>query len=236
MVDVKQIERLMYVYFEDPMTEDRIAAEDYVIDRDGAVHVNTGIHMFKGTVNRILPVQFAVVDGDCVLAERNLVSLQGAPHTVIGNFDCSMNALTSLYHAPKQIGARAMFRCEGNQLTSLKHAPPGAEELVCNNNLLTNLSDAPACQLLWATENPFTSFKHTPEHIGHVVLSYAPDLPLLGLLSVGKIEFEDNVGHLHTQSKQVEEILNRYTREGRAGQLKCAAELIRAGFKSHAYI
>jgi len=69
-----------------------------------------------------------------------------------------------------------------------------------------------------------------------VVISYTPDLPLLGLLSVGKIEFEHDPDHLPTQSKQVEEIVNKYTGQGRAGQLKCAAELVRAGFKSHAYI
>ena len=230
MVDQEEIQMLMFQHFEDE-DEDRITPDEYVIDQDGKVHVNTSIGMYKSTANRLLPVQFAVVDGDCVFSDRGLISLVGAPLHVNGDFDCSMNALTSLAHAPKTVGRRASFKCDENQLTSLAYAPRGCDELVCNNNLLTNLSDAPPCKLLWATENPFQSFKHTPDHIDHVVISYAPDLPLLGLLSVGKIEFEHD-----SDLTRLQEILNSHTRQGRAGQLKCAAELVRAGFKSHAYI
>lgn len=230
MVDQEEIEMLMFQHFEDA-DEQRIRSDDYVIDQDGAVHVHTSIYMYRGTPNRMLPVQFAVVEGDCVFSDRGLISLAGAPVHMNGDFDCSMNALTSLLYAPKTVGHRASFKCDGNQLTSLAYAPRGCDELVCNNNLLTNLSDAPPCKLLWATENPFQSFAHTPDHIDHVMISYAPDLPLLGLLSVRKIEFEHD-----SDLTQLTDILNRYTRQGRAGQLKCAAELVRAGFKSHAYI
>lgn len=229
-----EIDHLMYSYFEND-NEERMGASDYVIDIDGAVHVNSSILMFKSTPDRMLPVQFAVVDGSCILADRQLKSLRGAPHTVNGDFDCSYNALTTLQYAPTTIGANASFRCENNKLTSLAHAPANAAELVCNNNLLTNLSDAPPCYMLWATENPFTSFKHTPDHISELVISYNENLPLLGLLSVKKIEFEHDPDN-DKQSKQVEEILNKYTGQGKAGQLKCAAELVRAGFKQHAYI
>jgi hypothetical protein len=234
MVDEREIEHLMYSYFENDY-EERMGASDYVIDVDGAVHVNSSIMMFKDTPNKLLPVQFATVDGSCIFADRGLKSLKGSPHTVNGDFDCSMNALTSLAHAPKTIGSGASFRCAGNKLTHLAHAPANAAELVCNNNLLTNLQDAPPCYLLWATENPFTSFKHTPDHISELVISYDVNLPLLGVLTVKKIEFEHDPDK-DTQSKQVEEILNRYTGQGRAGQLKCAADLVRQGFKQHARI
>jgi len=234
MVDTARIEQLMHTYFEDAYSEARITPGDYVIDQSGHVHVNTHIHMFKATPNRMLPVQLALVDGDCMLAERALKSLKGAPHTVRGDFDCSMNALTSLQHAPRNMGPGASFQCDGNQLTSLAHAPAHSHELVCNNNLLTDLSDAPPCLLLWATENPFQTFRNTPDHIRTVVISYAPDLPLLGLLSVHRIEFQHDLNPWEAQSRQVEEILNRHTQQGRAGQIKCAAELIRSGFKGNA--
>lgn len=234
MVDADKIEHLMYAYFEND-SEERMGPSDYVIDSDGAVHVNSSVFMFKATPNRLLPVQFAVVDGSCIFAERGLKSLKGSPHTVVGDFDCSRNALASLMYAPKSIGSGASFRCENNQLTSLAHAPANTAELVCNNNLLTNLQDAPPCHLLWATDNPFTSFKNTPDHIQHVVLSYDVNLPMLGLLSVGKIEFEHDPDD-DTQSKHVEQILNTYTQQGKAGMLKCAAELVRQGFKQHARI
>jgi hypothetical protein len=239
MVDPDQIERLMYNYFEDDQ-EERITTDNYVIDTQGAVHVNSSIMMFKGTGNRLLPVQFAVVDGDCIFADRQLKSLKGAPHTVNGDFDCSGNALTSLTHAPKQVARMgAQFRCDRNQLTSLAHAPTNAGEVSCNDNLLKNLQDAPPCGYLWAPDNPFESFKHTPDHIHEIMISYKPELPLLGLLVVGKIHFQEQLeyhGVTSQQVEQLEEILNRHTQQGKAGQLKCAGELIRAGFKQHAYI
>lgn len=233
MVNAEEIEMRMVSYFEDPYTEDRITPDDYVIDTTGAIHVSTSVHMIKATPNRMLPVLFAVVDGDFVISERKLKSLRGAPHIVDGDFDCSMNALTSLAYAPKHVGSRASFKCDGNQLTSLAYAPKGCDEFVCNNNQLTHLQDAPPCKLLWATENPFTSFKNTPDHIEHLVISYAPHLPLLGLLSVKKIEFEHDPGD-DAQSKQVEEILNKYAGQGKKAMLNCASDLIRAGYKDNA--
>jgi hypothetical protein len=236
MVDQDEIEHLMYSYFEDD-SEKRITTDDYVIDQDGDIHVNTHVRMRKSTPNRVLPVQFAVVDGSCILADMRLTSLRGAPHTVNGDFDCSYNALTTLQHAPTSIGAQANFNCAHNALTSLAHAPSDSTELVCDHNLLKNLTHAPACDLLWAPHNPFESFNNTPDHIQHVVISYAPHLPLLGLLSVGKIELEPVAGFSHERHIQpIELILNKYCKQGRAGMLKCAAELIRAGFKRHAYI
>jgi hypothetical protein len=232
MVDEREIEYLMYSYFENDR-EDRITPDDYVIDSHGAVHVNSSILMIKSTPNRMLPVQFAVVDSSCIFAERGLKSLKGAPHTVNGDFDCSMNALTSLAHAPQTIGGGAQFRCDGNKLTSLAHAPANTAELVCNNNLLTNLQDVPPCGMLWATENPFTSFKHTPDHIAELVISYDVNLPLLGLLSVKKIEFEHDPDD-SIQSEQVEEILNKYVGKGKSHMLNLALELKQSGYGSNA--
>jgi hypothetical protein len=230
MVDDEKIQMLMFQYFEDA-DEERMRPEDYVIDSDGAVHVNTHINMYKGTTNRMLPVQFAVVDGSCIFSDRGLISLKGAPLHVNGDFDCSMNALTSLAHAPKTIARMGgQFRCDGNLLTSLAYAPKNAAEIVCNDNRLTNLQDAPPCGHLWAPNNPFESFKHTPDHIHEITISYEPNLPLLGLLAVGKIDFEHD-----SDLTQLKKILNNYTRQGRVGQLQCAAELVRQGYKSHAH-
>lgn len=232
MVDKRKIEYLMYSYFEND-GEERITPDDYVVDSQGVVHVHSSLFMFKSTPNRMLPVQFAVVLGDCIFADRQLKSLKGAPHTVMGDFDCSMNALTSLAHAPKTIGSGAQFRCDGNKLTSLAHVPTNVSTLVCNNNLLTNLQDVPPCGMLWATENPFTSFKHTPDHIAELVISYDVNLPLLGLLSVKKIEFEHDPDD-SIQSKQVEEILNKYVGKGKSHMLNLALELKQAGFEGNA--
>lgn len=226
----------MHQYFEDPRSGERLSSEDYMIDANGLVNVNTGVAMFNTSPNRLLPVAFGVVDGDFLVGDSNLKNLRGSPHTVNGDFDCSNNNLKSLMFAPNEIAPHGSFRCEDNNLTNLTHCPQ-VDELICNNNLLKNLADAPACNILWAVDNPFETFKDTPDHIQHVVIGYKPNLPLLGLLTVGKIEIEPIPGfHHENQIKPIEQILNKYTRQGKGGQLKCAAELVRAGFKEHAYL
>jgi hypothetical protein len=236
MVDEREIRLLMFKYFIDDYTDAHILPKDYYIDVNGLVNVDVHLVMAKPTPNRMLPVQFGVVKGDFVVSGMKLTSLRGAPYSVNGDFACSMNNLTSLEHAPKTVRAGYSLLCDENKLTSLAHAPV-AEKLVCDHNLLKNLVDAPPCKFLWATQNPFESFKHTPDHIEQVMISYAPNLPLLGLLNVAKIELGPTPGYNYQQEIQpIEEILNKYTRQGKVGQLKCAAELIRAGFKDHAYI
>ena len=52
---------------------------------------------------------------------NQLTSLEGAPREVVGSFDCSRNQLTSLEGAPRVVGGE--FNCSINQLTSLEGAP-----------------------------------------------------------------------------------------------------------------
>jgi hypothetical protein len=47
--------------------------------------------------------------------------LDGAPNSVGGYFDCSLNNLTSLVGAPRSVGG--YFDCRDNDLTSLAGAP-----------------------------------------------------------------------------------------------------------------
>jgi hypothetical protein len=49
------------------------------------------------------------------------VSLEGAPQTVGGNFDCDGNKLVSLEGAPQSVGGD--FYCSYNKLASLEGAP-----------------------------------------------------------------------------------------------------------------
>jgi hypothetical protein len=74
--------------------------------------------------------------------ENQLTSLKGAPKKVGGSFYCNHNQLTSLQGAPKKVGKD--FYCHHNQLTSLQGAP---EEVggafLCNRNQLTSLEGGP---------------------------------------------------------------------------------------------
>lgn len=229
MVDRDKIEHLIYHYFEDPVTEEKHESSDYTITADGTVQMHAGLARFRSTSNGILPVQFSYADGDFLVPEMGLTTLKGCPPTVNGDFDCSYNKLKSLIHGPRDVGYN--YDCSHNQLTSLEHCPPVHSELVCNNNLLSSLASAPPCDLLYAIDNPIQSFEHTPSHINHVVVTYQPRVPLLGLLSVKKIELlKPNGSHV----EQLEAIMNKYAGQGQQGALACAAEMADAGFKENA--
>jgi hypothetical protein len=70
------------------------------------------------------------------------MSLEGAPQSVGGDFDCSSNQLTSLEGAPRSVGGG--FSCSSNQLTSLEGAPQSVGGgFYCRTNQLTSLEGAP---------------------------------------------------------------------------------------------
>ena len=73
---------------------------------------------------------------------NQLTSLTGAPEKVDGNFNCYHNQLTNLTGAPKHVGGN--FNCDNNQLTSLTGAPEKVGRIFfCDHNYLTNLTGAP---------------------------------------------------------------------------------------------
>lgn len=200
------------------------------IQADGVVNVKGNVQ-FNGPQNK-LPVKFGEVTGFFMAYRMVLNTLEGAPHTVGDNFDCSDNNLTSLAHAPQKVGKN--FRCSANKLTSLAHAPthvPGSFN--CAKNQLHNLLHAPesvggdfSCY-----DNPLHTLEGAPAHVGsRWWLTYDEHLPLLRTLGGTEINFMNMSDTTHT----VEEILNKYMRQGKAGALKASLELIRAGFKDNA--
>lgn len=232
---VKMIDLLIFEYFS---TEDdnSIYNEEYVIDVNQEVHMPMSVVMVKRSTNGKIPVKFAHVDGDFDIRACGLTSLEGSPHSLTGDFMCSNNRLESLEHAPKKIDPTASFYCHRNRISSLTHAPAGGS-LYFEHNKLTTLNHAPACDYLSALYNPLQNLAHTPDHINKLVISYAPDLPLLGLLNVKEIELRDSFTNTLTPLVvEINKILNAHTRQGRAGQIQCAAELIRAGHKSNAWL
>lgn len=77
--------------------------------------------------------------GDINFSYKNLVSLEGSPSWVDGNFDCFNTKLTSLQYAPKYVGG--YFDCSTNFLTSLEYAPTVIEDslYIDNNRSITSL-------------------------------------------------------------------------------------------------
>lgn len=212
MVNVERIQEAMYDHFE--------IHGDYEVDsQTGIVNVQGSVEMKGETHNHMLPVKFGHVTRNFDCSYMDLISLKGAPDHVGGNFRCGRNRLTSLQHAPQHVSG--VFNCTSNLLTSFVHITPN----------LTNK--------IYAEQNPFTDLTHVPIHAEMVVITYSPHTPLLRLISCeGGIKinhYGDLSGNVKLeQVTQIEAILRKHAHTGKAGALKAAAELIRAGFKENA--
>jgi hypothetical protein len=125
---------------------------------------------------------------------------------VTNSFDCSGTGLITLEGAPSNVGKH--FYCENNQLKSLKGAPH------------TVVGD------FWCYTNPLELLDHLPAHVGDTcVISYAPHLPLLRLLTLNNIRFyKPDIPALRSRN-----VLDQYTGQGRRGAIQAARALIKAG-------
>jgi hypothetical protein len=228
-VDRQRVEKLLTQHFYHFLEETPLGADDYSIDDMGLVTTHVGVYLAKKFSTGILPIKFKYVYGDFSLSGGKLTTLAGCPSSVTGDFYCEGNRLTSLEHAPSgpvQVG------CSRNKLTSLEHCPPNTEELACDENLLTCLDSCPPTKYCYAPKNPFQHFRNTPAHIDEVVVSYSPELPLLGLLTVKTISILDPVGG--NQLLELTNIMNQYAGQGRRGSFAAKKALIEAGFESNA--
>lgn len=234
MVDKLKIHELLHDYFWNANTEWPLAAHEYEIDDDGLVHINDADVMCK----RIppegrLPISFGEVQGDFLVEDMQLTTLLGAPTKVSGMFSCKWNQLITLKHAPTSC---AVLDCGHNMLTSLRYAPKVLHTIHCDHNELTDLSTVQAVRHLDVMFNPLENCRQIAPHMGRVTISYSKELPMLGLLAATEIR----VLHEHEADYMVDlgKILNKYcVGEGggdKASMLKCAAELIRAGYKENA--
>lgn len=233
MVNKALIRRELLAHFRNGVTQDMLDDhDDYQIDDQGIVHVHTDIQAIIPSVTGKLPVQFGEVQGDFLISSMHLHTLAGAPTRVEGLFNCSKNRLTSLQHAPTSC---KYLDCSHNELTNFLHVPQVSHTITCNNNLLTTLKDCPAALDVFAAYNPFESMKHTPGHIELLTITWRPTLPLLGVLAVHHVEiFDPDTGEY---LDDLSSILNGHMGNGvihKAAMLKCAAELIRAGYKENA--
>jgi hypothetical protein len=123
MVDKVQIDRDFRVFF-------RVQGR-YTIDDAGVIDVDGDLDARDSFPGPHLPVQLGIVKGHCDLEEQeHLIDLQGAPHTVNGEFYVLADKLRSLNGAPKQVSSRCVIR--SNQLQSLEHLPLTANPLRIN--------------------------------------------------------------------------------------------------------
>ena len=129
---------------------------------------------------------------------------------IYGYFWCSHNQLETLAGTPRWV--RGNFTCTSNQLTTLEGSlnSVGGDFWCFNNSSLRSLEGL-------------------PDISGTLFLSYSPTLPLLRCLLAQQVEFEPSL-----PDKTVENILNKYAGQGRAGAIDCKRELVSAGFEENA--
>lgn len=247
MVDEHQIRSLLKEYFK---TTGKITINPQTgrVSCTGSVKWRT-----EGAIHRHLPVHFDKVRNDFDVGYAHLETLEGVPLWVGGNFSCFYNRLTSLTHAPEHVGKTfrcgynqitslqngplhvgASYLCGHNQLTSLTHAPDTVFNFHCTNNQLTTLEGAPRVinGELSCWGNQLKSLDGLPDIIKDQIWmdDPPPHMPLLRLLAVkdlSKIVFG-------VRRNDRQDILNPYVGQGRAGALKAAGDLIRAGYKENA--
>ena len=105
--------------------------------------------------------------GNFTCSRNQLTSLTGAPENVGGDFACSYNQLTSLTGAPENVGGD--FTCRRNKLTILTGAPKHVgENFYCEGNQLTSLTGAPekVGGDFYCEGNQLTSLKGAPKEVG----------------------------------------------------------------------
>jgi len=185
-------------------------------ETDGVVHIDdTGTVNVTGSVGvkvkslPQLPVKFGKVTGHFFGEECGLESLLGAPEWVRGDFWVQYNNLQSLEGAPTHVGNN--FHVFANKLTNLIHAPTHVGgDFLCYYNKLVSLQGV-------------------PEHgVKKLSLTYSHKLPLLRCLTAQSVSLG------YDAPQPVADIMHKYLGQGKAGALKAAAELIRAGYKDNA--
>lgn len=190
MMDKTEIDRAFRTYF-------RVLGK-YEIDHEGVIHTQGDVDARDTFPGDHLPVQFGTVYGDCDLkAQEHLRDLQGAPHTVTGDFIVVAKNITTLTGAPRRVGGKCVIRSQ--QLKSLAHLPDTCERLRITMN--THLP------LLRLTECDYP-----------IIWGYP--------LSQGGVS--------NPQLKTATDIIHKYRGTGKAGAIKAAAELIKAGCKENA--
>jgi hypothetical protein len=208
MVNKDHVNQLLKKYF-------KISGKVEIQD-DGSVNVEGNVKLIYNAPKGIIPVKFGIVSGTFNAERKGLVTLLNAPDTC-DTLKVAVNKITSLEHAPSQVES---LDVGFNRLTSLKHAPDGMWRMTAFNNPLTSLEGLPD-----ALDKDVS-----------IEITYDAQLPLLRLINVGRVHIgTPGESYMRLQSfEPVNSIINKYTGQGKPGAIKCAVELIKAGFKDNA--
>jgi hypothetical protein len=117
------------------------------LDSQGLVNIQGDVTFreppFKGDrILHRLPMRFGKISGSFVARNLELITLEGAPHTVTNTFNVGSNKLTDLTNGPKV--ALGIYQVGNNPLISLKGLPEqGVHHFYCGYT-----SDLPLLRLV----------------------------------------------------------------------------------------
>jgi hypothetical protein len=149
-IDYKIIKRYALTYFVEDIAKDQkekiksflssIDVDRYKINDDYTVDVIEDVEIRMSLDN--LPVKFDCVMGDFDVSTCGLLTLQGCPEVVGGNFLCTNNMLDDLRMGPKEVGGN--YDVRQSTLKSLEGAPEKIKgDFLCGFNDLKNLKGGP---------------------------------------------------------------------------------------------
>ncbi len=178
-----------------------------------------------------------IIGEDFSCRENFLVSLRGGPKQVGNLYDCSKNKLLSLRGSPKIVHD---FRCDANFLIDLKYAPKEVTgRFDCSNNKLTSFEGVPKVPYLDISYNPITSLEGIYSNVKQCnVIDISGCLINSG--GVGLILIQDlteirGIPHWNPFYGPLE-IIKKYFGYGKGSLLKCAEELVDAGYEKYAKV
>lgn len=131
---------------------DKYNITNYTMNDDGSIDVNGDVNLSSRNLTK-LPLKFRNVSGDFnCSSNKKLISLEGSPIFVGGNFNCTCCSLKSLQYGPTIVGDD--YLCSHNQLSDLIGSPKKIKgDLECSYN-------------------PIKTFKGCPQRIIGKFLSY----------------------------------------------------------------
>ena len=146
----------------------------YDIAPDGTITVRGDVDLSKRRLEALPYLSGVIIEGNFDCSVNYITSLFGAPSKVTGNFKCSGNLLSSLKGAPFSVGKD--FNCFLNKLTSLEGGPATVGgNYSCDSNELTTLTGVPReLNRLDCGFNPLLSFQGGPEKVGALICIRAP--------------------------------------------------------------
>jgi hypothetical protein len=111
-----------------------------------------------------LPFKFKKVDGDFIISDNFLTTLENCPEYVGGDFNCSENRFSSLQYCPQSVGG--IFDCSTNsKISSLNYLPETLDILnvqYCYIKTLENNSTLKKINIIDLSYNELTTLQGFP--------------------------------------------------------------------------